>query len=1068
VVWWLVELACAYDPPSFTASTRWYSDAATVRADWSQPALSAANIPIYAVITTRATDPRHASLAWGSETEAALERTWETWSQNPSFDPASSVLVLVAVEERSVRVKAGSTWDATFGFHNAALTAFTERHFVPKARAGDLDAALAETVTALATAMAGARDMPVTLPGPTITQTVTVAPPSPLLPRVASAVLKVPEVPPTYLVVGQNLPSAGIPYGDRRRLMDALRPPGDDVVLVLWDVRGDQILVSLGPTWEGVADGTGGWEAELGRSGRDAEGHLNAVSLVPALETWLQRATSLRNEAEIARRRVWSKPVPERARFQTWPANLQESWADVRRALDKVSEDVDLVVIDRADREGSLVGPDGVRWSSHIADLTLGPSGTGMVVVLDPFDVEVRGQVTFSVDRTFVQVALPATVPEGATGQERVLSWIDQVQRDIGQATQKELDAAARRRQADQLLFGGVAAGVAVPIVGGLGWWIMGAVMAARRRLAAAIEAVVEDRNLLQARVGAARERLDDLRLDAEMRAQIRVLRDRGPTTRDLYREVGALLDALELGLRHLETRLDSLGRERPQSWGDVGTLRRALDAPVQVQATDAQAPDLFDLPPEPRVEPIETFMEGLNDRFRHATAGVVRLQDARAATARTVEADLASDPNPEIADLPVRIHNLGLPASWLDDHPGGREAKNKLDTLRSSDPVAYLDALADARAQVAAFETERDAWLDHLEALADLRTRGLSAVAQAAWVGELDKTEHPATLAQAAQTAEQRAWEAARGHGDFPVAARLAHASWEAWRAVLDADAKARAAPEVSASRLADATARLAQTRRDIEEAKVSVDVLARRITGLNPLLARLDQARTDLAEGEVALATARTFLQERRFTSAVRECDRVVHETVEAAEDLAEFARSLQEASSTEAAMSQAMTSLVALRAEHQKLLQEFRHDEAQLANGDARLAALQARMQQGPVPPDDVFSEAERIREAWKKPIHVLEIARAEAAALHRELTQASERRRSSAYTTSNWGSSSTRSSSSSSSFGSSYGHSGGSSFGSSSSRSGGSSFRGSSGRSGGSSFRGSSGRSGGSTW
>ena len=87
---------------------------------------------------------------WGSPTEAKLEQTWESWASKPSrFNPAEDVLIVLGLDEREVRVKTGSRWDADYGFWGKELQPFIDNSFIPRAKAGDLDGGLARLVTAI-------------------------------------------------------------------------------------------------------------------------------------------------------------------------------------------------------------------------------------------------------------------------------------------------------------------------------------------------------------------------------------------------------------------------------------------------------------------------------------------------------------------------------------------------------------------------------------------------------------------------------------------------------------------------------------------------------------------------------------------------------------------------------------------------------------------------------------------------------------------------------------------------------------------------------------------------------
>ncbi|MFH1466987.1 MAG: hypothetical protein ABIO70_21570, partial [Pseudomonadota bacterium] len=62
------------------------------------------------------------------------------------FDGREGSLVLLGMDDREVRVMAGSRWDAELGLHNEALGLLVEADFLPLARAGDYDGGLAALV----------------------------------------------------------------------------------------------------------------------------------------------------------------------------------------------------------------------------------------------------------------------------------------------------------------------------------------------------------------------------------------------------------------------------------------------------------------------------------------------------------------------------------------------------------------------------------------------------------------------------------------------------------------------------------------------------------------------------------------------------------------------------------------------------------------------------------------------------------------------------------------------------------------------------------------------------------
>ncbi|TNE85599.1 MAG: TPM domain-containing protein [Deltaproteobacteria bacterium] len=86
---------------------------------------------------------------WSSGTERALEESWSSWDSSMAIDAREDVLIVLALDEREVRVKTGSTWDAKLGLWGDALLPFIDAEFLPRAKAGDLGGGLASLVTAL-------------------------------------------------------------------------------------------------------------------------------------------------------------------------------------------------------------------------------------------------------------------------------------------------------------------------------------------------------------------------------------------------------------------------------------------------------------------------------------------------------------------------------------------------------------------------------------------------------------------------------------------------------------------------------------------------------------------------------------------------------------------------------------------------------------------------------------------------------------------------------------------------------------------------------------------------------
>jgi len=79
----------------------------------------------------------------------ALDRIWAAWRADPTFDPGEDTLVVLALDEREVGVRVGARWDIDLGLRADPIGALIEARFLPRARAGDLDGALAELVRGL-------------------------------------------------------------------------------------------------------------------------------------------------------------------------------------------------------------------------------------------------------------------------------------------------------------------------------------------------------------------------------------------------------------------------------------------------------------------------------------------------------------------------------------------------------------------------------------------------------------------------------------------------------------------------------------------------------------------------------------------------------------------------------------------------------------------------------------------------------------------------------------------------------------------------------------------------------
>ena len=113
--------------------------------------------PVYVVVYEQVIDGSIEG-DFESETEEAIDAVWSEWrtaagmvevAVEGGLDASEGSLVLLALDDREVRIMAGSRWDAELGLHNQAVLPIIDEHFMPLAVAGDYDAALAALVTGL-------------------------------------------------------------------------------------------------------------------------------------------------------------------------------------------------------------------------------------------------------------------------------------------------------------------------------------------------------------------------------------------------------------------------------------------------------------------------------------------------------------------------------------------------------------------------------------------------------------------------------------------------------------------------------------------------------------------------------------------------------------------------------------------------------------------------------------------------------------------------------------------------------------------------------------------------------
>ncbi|MBI5499163.1 MAG: hypothetical protein HY907_02900 [Deltaproteobacteria bacterium] len=108
-------------------------------------ALSEAKRPVFVVVFEKVKDGR-IGRGRSSETEDAIEDVWDRWTLDPAFNAAEDIVIVLALDDREVRVRMGSRWDSELGLHGEALGRLIDEHFLPVAQTGNLDEALARLV----------------------------------------------------------------------------------------------------------------------------------------------------------------------------------------------------------------------------------------------------------------------------------------------------------------------------------------------------------------------------------------------------------------------------------------------------------------------------------------------------------------------------------------------------------------------------------------------------------------------------------------------------------------------------------------------------------------------------------------------------------------------------------------------------------------------------------------------------------------------------------------------------------------------------------------------------------
>lgn len=139
-------VALGFSPPPFDADQHVY----LVPSDLDQAvgltdaATTLTQRPVY-VVVVRTVKDGPLSAYRESWTEQALEQIWESWSTQ-GFDFRQGNLIVLGLDEREVRLRAGTRWDAEYGLAQSRLLPVIDRTFLPHARAGDLDQGLASLV----------------------------------------------------------------------------------------------------------------------------------------------------------------------------------------------------------------------------------------------------------------------------------------------------------------------------------------------------------------------------------------------------------------------------------------------------------------------------------------------------------------------------------------------------------------------------------------------------------------------------------------------------------------------------------------------------------------------------------------------------------------------------------------------------------------------------------------------------------------------------------------------------------------------------------------------------------
>ncbi len=141
-----IPTALAVDVPDFVAGQHVYVSPGTAAFAHTRTdaATGATHEPINVVVYE--TVIRNGAPTRSSFTEDALEETLAAWRADPDFQADKDSLVVLGLDDREVRLVAGSTWDTQLRLHNDTLLPLIDEAFMPVAMTGDLDGGLAALV----------------------------------------------------------------------------------------------------------------------------------------------------------------------------------------------------------------------------------------------------------------------------------------------------------------------------------------------------------------------------------------------------------------------------------------------------------------------------------------------------------------------------------------------------------------------------------------------------------------------------------------------------------------------------------------------------------------------------------------------------------------------------------------------------------------------------------------------------------------------------------------------------------------------------------------------------------